>query len=72
MPMSVKCNLLLYVNDTCLAFQSKNVKDIEQLNDDFANTCDWFVDNKLSIHVSGDTTKSILLLLNVKSKSFRS
>ena len=33
MSMAVKCNLFLYVDDTCLVFQSKNVKDIEkQLN----------------------------------------
>ena len=38
MPMVVKCNLLLYADDTCLVFQSKNIKDIEkQLNKDFAN-----------------------------------
>ena len=61
MPMAVKCNLFLYANDTCLVFQSKNVQDIEkQLNEDFANICDWFVDNKLSIHFGEDKTKSIL------------
>ena len=55
MPMAVKCDLFLYADDTCLVFQSKNVKDIEkQLNKDFANICDWFVDNKLSIHFSED------------------
>ena len=44
MPMTVKCNLFLYADDTCLVFQSKNVKDMEkQLNEDFANICDWFV-----------------------------
>ena len=70
-PMAVKCNLFLYANDTCLVFQSKNVKDIKkQLNEDFANMCDWFVDNKLSIHFGEDKTKSILLLLNIRSKSF--
>ena len=43
------------------SFPSKNVKDIEkQLNEDFANICDWFVDNKLSIHFGEDKTKSIL------------
>ena len=26
MPMVVKCNLFLYADDTCLVFQSKNVK----------------------------------------------
>ena len=61
MPMAVKCDLFLYVDDTCLIFQSKNAKDIEkQLNEDFANICDWFVDNKLSIHFGKDNTKSIL------------
>ena len=40
---------------------SKNVKDIEkQLTEDFANICDWFVDNKLSIHFGEDKIKSIL------------
>ena len=60
--MAVKCNLLLYADDTCQVFQSKNVKDIEkQLHEDFANICDWFVDNKLSLHFGEDKTKSILL-----------
>ena len=41
MQMAVKCDLFLYADDTCLVFQSKNVKDIEeQLNEDFANICD--------------------------------
>ena len=30
MPMTVKCNLFLYADDTCLVFQSKKVKDIEK------------------------------------------
>ena len=59
--IAVKCNLLLYAADICLVFQSKNVKIIEkQLNGDFANICDWFVDNKLHIHFREDRTKSIL------------
>ena len=37
--LAVKRNLLLYVDDTCLVFQSKNFKDIEkQLNENFAKT----------------------------------
>ena len=41
MPMAVKCDLFLYADDTCLVFQSKNVKDIKkQINEDFANICD--------------------------------
>ena len=50
MPMAVKCNLFLYADDACLVFQSKNVKDNkEELNEDFANICEWFIDNKQSI-----------------------
>ena len=61
MPMAVKCDLFLYADDACLVFQSTNVKDIEKLlNEDFANICDWFVDNKLSVHFGEDKTKSIL------------
>ena len=61
MPMAIKSDLFLYADDTCLVLQSKNVKDIEkQLNEDFANICDWFVDNKLSIHFGKDKIKSFL------------
>ena len=69
MPTAVKCDLLLYADDTCIVLQSKNVKDIEkQLNEDFANICDWFVDNKLSIHFGEDKTKSILFASKRKIK----
>ena len=48
--MAVKYNLFLYGHDTCLVFQSKNVKVIEkQLNKDFAKICYWFIENKLGI-----------------------
>ena len=68
----VKCDLFLYADDTCQVFQSKNVKDIEkQLNEDFANICDWFVDNKLSIHFSEDKTKSILFASKCKIKKLQ-
>ena len=30
MPMTVKCNLFLYADDTCLVFQVDNIKDIEK------------------------------------------
>ena len=56
MPMAVKCDLFLYADDTRLVFQSKNVIE-KQLNEDFTNICDWFVDNKLSIHFGEDKTK---------------
>ena len=72
MLMVVKCNLLLYADDTCLVFQSKNVKDIEkQLNEDFTNICDWFFDNKLRIHFAEDKTKSILFVSKRKIKELQ-
>ena len=41
-PIAVKCNLFLYADDTCLVFRSENVKvkNVKQLNEDFANICD--------------------------------
>ena len=69
MPQAVKCDLFLYADDTCLTFQHENVKEIEdQLNLNFSRLCDWFIDNKLSIHLGKDKTKSILCgtKLNIK------
>ena len=69
MPQAVKCDLFLYADDTCLTFQHENVKEIEdQLNLNFSRLCDWFIDNKLSIHLGKDKTKSILFgtKLNIK------
>ena len=46
--MPVKCDLFLYVQYLSLISQSENDKDIgRQLNEDFGNICDWFVDFKL-------------------------
>ena len=67
MQMAVKSNLFLHADDTCQVFQCKNVKDIEKhSNEEFANTCNWFIDNKLSIHFVQDKTKSILFALKRK------
>ena len=61
MPQDVDCKLLLYGDDTCLIFQHKDITEIEStLNINFSMLCDWFVDNKLSIHFGEDKTKSIL------------
>ena len=66
------CNLFLYAGDTSLVFQNKNVKDIKkQLNEDFANICDLFVDNKLSIQFGEDKTKSILFASKRKIKKLQ-
>ena len=67
MPQAVSCDLLLYADDSCLVFTDKNFDNIEnQLNKNFNSLCDWFVDNKLSIHFGEDKTKSILF--GTKSK----
>ena len=69
MPQSVNCELLLYADDTCLIFQHNDIKEIEnQLNKNFILICDWFVDNKLSIHFGEDKTKSILFSSKCKNK----
>ena len=61
MSQAVKCNLFLYADDTCLVCQHKDINEIgKQLYKDFQNVCDWFVDNKLSVHFGDDKTKSIL------------
>ena len=61
MQQAVSCDLLLYADDTCLIFTGRDTKTIEnQLNRDFNSLCDWFIDNKLSIHFGEEKTKSIL------------
>ena len=75
MPQAVKCDLLLYADDSCLTVTHKDIKFIEDtLNDNLSSLCDWLVDNKLSIHLG--KTESILFgtsnklakgnLLNIK------
>ena len=69
MPKSVSSDLFLYADDSCLLFQHKDLKEIEkQLNKDFSNLCDWFIENKLSIHFGDDKTKSILFVNKYKVK----
>ena len=59
MPQAVDCDLFLYADDTCLLFQHKDLERIkEELIKNFSNICDWFVDNKLSIHFGEDKTKT--------------
>ena len=61
MSCAVDSKLLLYADDSCIIYQHKDIKIIEdKLNEDFKNLCDWFVDNKLSIHFGEEKTKSIL------------
>ena len=61
MPQAVKCEILLYADDTCLVYTHKEVSVIqERLNQDFNELCDWVVYNKLSIHFGKENTKTIL------------
>ena len=51
----------MYADDSCIIFQDKSISVIEQkLNENFSRVCDWFLDNKLSIHFGEDKTKTIL------------
>ena len=52
MKQAVDCDLNLYADDSCLVYQHGK---------DFSDVCDWFVDNKLSIHLGEDKTKCIPL-----------
>ena len=40
----------------------------KKINGDLTNTCEWFVDNKLSIHFGKDTTKFTLFTSTRKIK----
>ena len=68
MPQSLNCELLLYADDSCLISQHKDIKHIENiLNQNFSSLCEWFVDNKLSVHFGEDKTKSILFSSKCKA-----
>jgi len=63
MPQAIRCDLLLYADDSLLFFTHKNIDFInDQLNRDFNYLCDWYVDNKFSIHFGEEKTKCILSL----------
>ena len=51
----------LYADETCILYQQEEVKKIVNvLNKEFLSLCQWFKDNKLSIHFGGDKTKPTL------------
>ena len=61
MPQAVHSDLFLYVDNSSLIFQHKDVYTIEhQLNKDFANLCECFVVNKLSIYLGEEKAKCVL------------
>ena len=69
MPQALSCDLLLYADDSCLVYQHKNIDEIAiVLNKNFSDLCDWFLDNKLSIHFGDDKTKCILFASKNKVK----
>ena len=73
LPQAVVNDSLLYANDTCIVFQHKSEIEIEkQLIRDFSSLCDWFVDNKLSIHFGQEKAKSILFGTKHKLRSAKS
>ena len=64
------CDIRLYADDTCISFKDKQVNTINnKLNQDFNTLCDWFLDNKLSIHFGEEKTKTILFSHKNLSKS---
>ena len=72
MSQAVKCNLFLYADDKYLVCQHKDINEIEkQIDKDFESICDWFVNNKLSIHFGDDKIKSILFATKFKIKKVR-
>ena len=64
--------LYLCADDTCIFFQDKDVKSVEEvLNKEFLSLCEWFIDHKLSIYFGGD--KNFLFFLSgMKSPPKRS
>ena len=50
MSQTNRCNISLYADDTCFVIQDENINGIKkQLNENFEDISDLFVDNKLSI-----------------------
>ena len=72
MSRSVQCHLFLYVDDSCPVCQHEDINETENsLNIDFCNICDWFGDNKLSIHFRKDKTKPILFVSKFKMRNIK-
>ena len=70
MSQSVDCDLFLYTDDSCLIYMHEDPKEIERnLNRNFNSLCDWFVENKLSIHFGEEKTKSIMFGTKRKLKN---
>ena len=56
---------------SCTNIKMLNKLKKPEINKDFENIYDWFVDNKLSKHFEEDKTKSILFASNRRIKGAR-
>ena len=54
----------LYADDTCIYYQHRDIQKIDVLSKELSSLCEWFIDNKLSIHFGEDKTKAILFTRN--------
>ena len=55
----------LYADDICICYQHRDIQKIDNvLNKEFTSLCEWFIDNKLSIHFGEDKTKANLFTRN--------
>ena len=69
MPQAVDCDLFLYADNTYFLYQHKDLDRInKELTKHFCNICDWFVNNKLSIHFGEGKTKSIFFSTKKKKE----
>ena len=60
-PLDKHGTTLVHITYPPLIYMGKNIQKIEeQLNSDFTSPCEWFIDNKLSVHFGEEKTKSIL------------
>ena len=50
--------------------QHKGIANSKRLSVNFENICDWFVNNKLSIHFDDDKTKSLFFVSKRRAKNF--
>ena len=66
MPQAVDSELPSYADDTCLLSQHRDIETIEEpVSRDFSTFFDWFVDNKLSVHLVRIKQNLLSFLQNV-------
>ena len=68
MARAVDCDPLLYADDSCLIVRDGGTEQIESsLNRNFNAPCDWFLENKLSIHFGEDINPFSLVTKNART-----